>query len=95
MRIKSISMLIALFLSTAVSADELSEAPLSSNELAHVIAGVISLKTQCINADDDACKQANAVMKMFKKHTLENSSPSGEQKKSHGFAHAKLGRWLY
>ncbi|MBJ7265424.1 hypothetical protein [Idiomarina abyssalis] len=84
MSIRIIVTSMALALSTGTIAEESKGAPLTSTELAHVVSGIITLKTQCKSSDDDACKQADAVMKMFNNYTLENSSPNGKKKNSMG-----------
>jgi hypothetical protein len=56
--------------STSVIAEDVTKNELSNEEMAHVVSGIITLKIHCNKPDEDTCKQADAIMKLFKSHTL-------------------------
>jgi hypothetical protein len=71
-------------ISSPTFANDTENNELSSEDMAQVVSGVITLKSQCVNKFEDVCKQAEAVMKLFKKYTLENSKSDGDLKNNMG-----------
>lgn len=75
------SAVMAVTLTLPSLANDQNNTSITSDELAHVIGGVITLKAQCIIEDKNACEQSDAIMKMFKSYTSLNSNISDDEKK--------------
>lgn len=76
--------LFSVILSSPIIASEVKNNELSSEEMVHVVSGVITLKAQCKNQTEDSCKQADAIMKLLKSHTLAYGKSDGKLKNNAG-----------
>ena len=65
-------------------AEDSNNTSITNGELAHVVGDVIALKARCIDGDNNACEQSDAIMKMFKSYALKISSISVDKKKHMG-----------
>lgn len=84
MKTLKLAVLLSVFLPTFIMANDAIKNELSSEEMAYVVSGVITLKTQCKNQTEDVCKQADAIMKLLKSHTLAYGKSDGQLKNNAG-----------